>query len=159
MKTTILAVGTLSDAFYRDAVDEYKKRLSKSWPLTVVEIAEARLPSEPSKAQIDAALLDEAKRMTQKIPARAYKIAMCVEGKTIPSDALSQRMEEAATRGASEIVFLIGSSFGLHESIKRDADFCLSLSPMTFPHALARVMLAEQIYRAAEIARGSRYHK
>ena len=159
MKTSIIAVGSLADAHFRDAMSEYQKRLMKSWQLTVTEIAEARLPRDPSHGEIEAALLDEGKRILSKIPPRSYKIALCIEGKTVSSEMLSARMEEAAVRGASEITFLIGSSFGLHESVKQAADFRLSLSPMTFPHALARVMLAEQIYRAAEIARGSRYHK
>lgn len=159
MKVTILTAGTLAESYWRDAVAEYQKRLTRTWPLTVTEIGEARLPKDPSPGDIAAALSDEAARFSKKIPPRAYLIAMCVEGKSLTSEALSAHMENAAARGAAEIVFLIGSSHGLDTTLKQRADLCLSVSPMTFPHQLCRVLLAEQIYRAAEIARGSRYHK
>ncbi len=159
MKTSILAMGHLTEKFFREATDEYQKRLSRTWPLTVTELDEARLPADPSKGEIEKALAEEAKRLSARIPPRAYKIALCVEGVSLTSEELSARMEDAALRGASEIVFLIGSSFGLSASLKEQADLKLSLSRMTLPHSLARVVLCEQIYRAAEIARGSRYHK
>lgn len=159
MKVTILTAGTLAESYWRDAVAEYQKRLTRTWPLTVVEIGEARLPKDPTPGDIAAALADEAARFVKKIPPRAHLIAMCVEGRALTSEALSAHMENAALRGASEIVFLIGSSHGLDASLKRRADLCLSVSPMTFPHQLCRVLLAEQIYRSAEIARGSHYHK
>ncbi len=159
MKVTILTAGTLAESYWRDAVAEYQKRLTRTWPLTVIEIGEARLPKAPSPGDIAAALADEAVRFLKKIPPRAHLIAMCVEGRALTSEALSAHMENAAARGAAEIVFLIGSSHGLDPSLKQRADLCLSVSPMTFPHQLCRVLLAEQIYRAAEIARGSRYHK
>ena len=159
MKTSILAMGHLTEKFFRDACDEYVKRLSRTWPLTVTEFDEARLPSDPSDGEIERALAGEARRLSAKIPPRAYKIALCVEGTPLSSEELSAKMDDAALRGASEIVFLIGSSFGLHPSLKKEADLKLSLSKMTLPHSLARVVLCEQIYRAAEIARGSRYHK
>ncbi len=159
MKTSILAMGHLTERFFRDACDEYQKRLSRTWPLTVTEFDEVRLPSDPSDGEIERALAKEADMLRAKIPPRAYKIALCVEGIPLSSEELSAKMDDAASRGASEIVFLIGSSFGLDASLKKEADLKLSLSKMTLPHSLARVVLCEQIYRAAEIARGSRYHK
>lgn len=159
MKTTILAMGHLTEKFFRDATGEYQKRLSRTWPLSITEFDEARLPADPSDGEIAKALADEARRLSAKISPRAYKIALCVEGVSLSSEQLSAKMEDAASRGASEIVFLIGSSFGLDASLKAQADLKLSLSKMTLPHSLARVVLCEQIYRAAEIARGSRYHK
>ena len=152
-------MGHLTEKFFRDACDEYQKRLSRTWPLTITELDEARLPASPSDGEIKKALADEARRLSAKIPQRAYKIALCVEGAALTSEQLSAKMDEAASRGASDIVFLIGSSFGLDEGLKKEADLRLSLSKMTLPHSLARVVLCEQIYRAAEIARGSRYHK
>lgn len=152
-------MGHLTEKFFRDACDEYAKRLSRTWPLSITEFDEARLPADPSDGEIAKALAEEARRLSAKISPRAYKIALCVEGVSLSSEELSAKMEDAASRGASEIVFLIGSSFGLDESLKRQADLKLSLSKMTLPHSLARVVLCEQIYRAAEIARGSRYHK
>ena len=159
MKVTILAFGTLAEAYWRDACAEYQKRLSRLWPLTVTELPEERLPQNPTDGQIAAALAAEAKAAVKKIPPRAYLIALCVEGSAITSPALSRKMEDAAARGYSEICFLIGSSFGMDPSLKARADLRLSLSALTLPHQLARVLLCEQIYRAAQIARGAPYHK
>ncbi len=159
MKITVLATGALAEPFWRDAQKEYEKRLSRTWPTAVCELPEARLSKNPSPGDIEAALKAEAVRYLEKIPKRAFVIALCVEGKPLSSEAFSQKLSDAATRGYSEIVFLIGSSHGLAPEVKARADLALSFSPMTFPHQLARILLLEQIYRAAEIARGSKYHK
>ena len=97
--------------------------------------------------------------MRAKLPAGALCVAMCVEGQERSSEALARLLADSAARGAGHVVFLIGSSFGMHPSLKQQADFRLSMSPMTFPHHLLRVMLLEQIYRAFQINAGSRYHK
>ncbi len=159
MKVTIYAHGTLAESHWRDACAEYVKRLTRLWPLTIVEAAEVRLPQNPTKGEIARALATEAKTALSKISPRAYVIALCIEGEMLTSPALSKKMEDAAAHGASEIVFLIGSSYGMDESLKRRADLRMSFSRMTFPHQLARVMLCEQIYRAAQIAHGAPYHK
>ncbi len=159
MKVTIYAHGTLAESHWRDACAEYVKRLTRLWPLTIVEAAEVRLPQNPSEGEIARALAAEAKTALSKISPRAYVIALCIEGEMLTSPALSKKMEDAAAHGASEIVFLIGSSYGMDESLKRRADLRMSFSRMTFPHQLARVMLCEQIYRAAQIAHGAPYHK
>jgi 23S rRNA (pseudouridine1915-N3)-methyltransferase len=158
VKTVILAFGALSEPFWRDAVKEYEKRLSGLWPLSVIELPEARLPSSPSAAEISAALSAEAKAALARIPPRAYVVALCVEGRMLTSPELSAVMEKAAATHP-EIWFLIGSSYGMDASLKARADLSLSFSRMTFPHALARVIAAEQIYRAAQISRGAPYHK
>lgn len=159
MKVTIYAHGTLAESHWRDACAEYVKRLTRLWPLTIVEAAEVRLPQNPTEGEITRALAAEAKTALSKISPRAYVIALCIEGEMLTSPALSKKMEDAAAHGASEIVFLIGSSYGMDESLKRRADLRMSFSRMTFPHQLARVMLCEQIYRAAQIAHGAPYHK
>ena len=156
---TIYAHGTLAESHWRDACAEYVKRLTRLWPLTIVEAAEVRLPQNPTEGEIARALATEAKTALSKISPRAYVIALCIEGEMLTSPALSKKMEDAAAHGASEIVFLIGSSYGMDESLKRRADLRMSFSRMTFPHQLARVMLCEQIYRAAQIAHGAPYHK
>lgn len=158
-KVTILCVGKLKEKFYTDAVAEYAKRLSRFCKLEIIELAEDRLPDDPSQAQIDAALSKEADAIRGKLPSSATLIAMCVEGKTRSSEELAKMMADGASRGESHLVFLIGGSFGLHPSIKAQAAYRLSMSPMTFPHHLARVMLLEQIYRGYQINSGSRYHK
>ena len=158
-KVTILCVGKLKEKFYVDAVAEYTKRLGRFCKLDIVELAEERLPEDPSPAQIGAALAKDADAIRSKLPPSAYVIAMCVEGKTRSSEELARLMADSATQGVSHLVFLIGGSFGLHPSIKELAAVKLSMSPMTFPHHLARVMLLEQIYRAYQINAGTKYHK
>lgn len=159
MKVTIYAHGALSEPYWRAACAEYEKRLSRLWPLTITEAPEERLPAAPSPGEIEAALAAEAKRALEKIPPRAYVVALCVEGSMLDSPTLAQKMEEAASHGYPSVCFVIGSSYGLAPVLKERAGLRLSLSRMTFPHQLARVMLCEQIYRAAQIARGSAYHK
>ena len=158
-KVTILCVGKLKEKFYTDAAAEYVKRLSRFCKLEIMELPEERLPEDPSPAQVEAALAKEADAIRSKLPPSAFLIAMCVEGKLRSSEALARLMADSANRGGSHLVFLIGGSFGLHPSVKALADEKLSMSPMTFPHHLARVMLLEQIYRAYQINAGSRYHK
>ena len=158
-KVTILCVGKLKEKFYADAVSEYAKRLSRFCRLDITELAEERLPEDPSPAQIEAALSKEAEAIRAKLPPAAMVIALCVEGKTRSSEELARLMADSASQGGSHVVFLIGGSFGLHPSVKALAAEKLSMSPMTFPHHLARVMLLEQVYRAYQINAGSKYHK
>lgn len=154
-KVTILCVGKLKEKFYADAVSEYSKRLSRFCKLDIVELNEERLPEDPSPAQIEAALSREADTIRAKLPPAAMAVALCVEGKQRSSEELARLMADSV----SHLVFLIGGSFGLHPSIKELAAVRLSMSPMTFPHHLARVMLLEQIYRAYQINAGTKYHK
>ena len=154
-KVTILCTGKLKEKFYLDAVAEYVKRLSRFCKLEIIELPEERLPEDPSPAQIEAALSKEADAVRAKLPNGCLVIAMCVEGRERSSEELARYLADSAAQGASHIVFLIG----MHESLKRQAALRLSMSPMTFPHHLLRVMLLEQIYRAYQINAGSRYHK
>ena len=148
-KVTILCVGKLKEKFYIDAAAEYVKRLSRFCKLELVELP----------AQIEAALLKEAAAIRAKLPSGAALIALCVEGEPRSSEALARQMAAWASQGVGHLVFLIGGSFGLHPSIKAEARLRLSMSPMTFPHHLARVMVLEQIYRAYQINAGTKYHK
>ena len=158
-KVSIICVGKLKEKFYVEAAAEYAKRLSRFCRLEITELPEERLPEAPSPAQIEAALSKEADTIRGKLPPSALVIAMCVEGKQRSSEELARLMADSASRGESHLVFLIGGSFGLHPSVKSLAAVKLSMSPMTFPHHLARVMLLEQIYRGYQINAGSRYHK
>lgn len=155
----IICVGKLKERFYIEAAAEYRKRLSTYCKLELLELPEERLPDRPSQAQIDAALAREAEAIRSKLPPSASIIAMCVEGKTRSSEELAGLMADWAQSSAKHLVFLIGGSYGLHASIKQAAWLRLSMSPMTFPHHLVRVMLLEQIYRAFKINEGSAYHK
>jgi len=158
-KVTILCVGKMKEKFYIDAASEYVKRLGRHCKLEILELPEQRLSDTPSQAEIDAALAREAAAISEKMPKGGAVIAMCIEGKLMGSEELAQRFSRFALEGKSQLTFLIGGSVGLHPSIKAQADLKLSMSPMTFPHHLARVMLLEQIYRGYQILEGSRYHK
>ena len=158
-KITLLCVGKLKEKFYAEAAAEYVKRLRRYCDLTILELPEERLPENPSQAQIDAALLKEAGAIREELPPSSSVIALCIEGRMRSSEELAQLMATWANRGEKQLVFLIGGSFGLHPSIKAQAWAQLSMSPMTFPHHLARVMLLEQIYRAYQIQAKTKYHK
>ena len=158
-RVTIVCVGKLKERFYTEAAAEYQKRLQRHCRLEILELPEQRLPEDPSPAQVEQALRREAEAIRGKLPAGAVLIALCIEGQTMSSEALAERMGRWASGGGSHLVFLIGGSVGLHASLKEQAALRLSMSPMTFPHHLARVMLLEQIYRAYQILEGSRYHK
>ena len=158
-KITVLCVGKLQEKFYTDAAGEYCKRLGRFCRVDVVELPEERLPEDPSQAQIEAALAREAEAIRAKLPAAARIVALCVEGRMCSSPELAALLAGAAGQGVSHLVFLIGGSFGLHPSIKDSAWMKLSMSPMTFPHQLARIMRLEQISRAYQINANTRYHK
>ena len=158
-KITVLCVGKLKEKFYIDAQGEYIKRLSRCCKLELLELPEQRLPEDPSPAQIAQALEAEAAVIREKIPKGSTVIALAIEGKTCSSEELSRRLRDYAVAGKNHVAVLIGGSFGLSENLKAQADDCLSMSPMTFPHHMARVMLLEQLYRAYQIQQGTRYHK
>jgi 23S rRNA (pseudouridine1915-N3)-methyltransferase len=158
-KVTVLCVGKLKEKFYAEAVAEYSKRLKRHCALEIIELPESRLPDDPSPAEIRQALAAEAALIEGKLPKGGAVIAMCIEGKELSSPALAEKMEQFALGGASQLTFLIGGSVGLDAALKQKADLRLSMSPMTFPHHLARIMLLEQIYRAYQILSGSKYHK
>ena len=159
VKIHVICVGRLKEKFYADAAAEYLKRLSAYANLTLVELPEERLPQAPSPGQIEAALAREAEAIRAKLPSGASLIALCVEGRLRSSEELAQLISTWSGSGSKHLVFVIGGSYGLHPSLKAEAWVRLSMSPMTFPHHLARVMLLEQIYRAFKINEGSSYHK
>lgn len=156
---TVLCVGKLKEAYLRDAAAEYQKRLAPFCRLSVIEVDEERLPDAPSDAQIQATLVAEGKRLLARVPAGAAVFALCIEGKEMSSPALAQTLDRLAVDGCSHVVFIIGGSWGLSDEVKAAARVRLSMSPMTFPHQLARVMLLEQLYRAGQISSGGKYHK
>ena len=155
----IVCVGKLKEEYWRKACSEYEKRLAPYCKLSVVQIEEERAPEKPSPAQIENVLIQEGRRILQAIPAGSTVTALCIEGKQVSSEQLSQRIEDWKTQGKGDLTFVIGGSWGLSEQVKREAVWRLSMSEMTFPHQLARVMLLEQLYRAAQIAGGGKYHK
>lgn len=155
----LVCVGKLREQFFIDAFNEYSKRLSAYCKFECAELNETKLGSSPSDKEIAAALDKEAADIERALGKDAYVIAMCVEGIQLKSEDLAQRISSLAVAGRGRICFVIGGSFGISPRIKQRADMRLSMSEMTFPHHLARVMLAEQIYRAFKISEGSKYHK
>ena len=155
----LICVGKLKEKFYLDACAEYMKRLSPYCKLTLTELPEVKLPQNPSLGEITAALDKEGDAIRAKIPPNSSVVALCVEGKLQSSEELAGLVRTWEHNAAKHLVFVIGGSYGLHPSIKAEAWVRLSMSPMTFPHHLARVMVLEQIYRAFKINEGSSYHK
>lgn len=155
----LLCVGKLKEKFYADAVAEYQKRLSAYCKLDIVELAEEKLPQNPSQALIDAALAKEATAIRAKLPPRARTVALCIEGQLLSSQELAKRLLTWEAGPSNQLCFLIGGSYGLDKQLKSEAQVRLSMSPMTFPHHLARVMLLEQLYRGFKINEGGSYHK
>ena len=155
----LICLGKLKEQYLRDMCAEYQKRLGGYCKFTLHELSPERLPDDPSPAQIAAALQKEAKQINALLSPDDKVMAMCIEGKMMSSEALSKKLEDYAVGGSGSVAFIIGSSFGLDPAVKARADVRLSMSPMTFPHQLARAMLMEQIYRALSISAGSKYHK
>ena len=156
---TVICVGKLKEKFYQEAAAEYVKRLSAYCKLNVVELAEQKLPGNPSPGEIQAALEKEGDAIRGKIPPNSSVVVLAIEGKPRSSEELARMISDWAHSASKHLVFVIGGSFGLHPSVKAKAWVTLSMSPMTFPHHLARVMLLEQLYRAFKIQEGSDYHK
>lgn len=155
----IIATGDLKESYLRDAIKEYQKRLGAWCKIEEIILKEEKLPDNPTKAQIDKALELEEKKILEKISPKSYVIAMCVEGKQLSSEEIAEKISNVTLSGKSEIVFIIGSSFGLSNGIKNIADYKLSISKLTFPHQLLRVILHETIYRSLSIINGTKYHK
>ena len=153
-----IVTGNLKESDLRDASQEYLKRLSGFCRPEVIELKEVRVPDSPSDKEIASALKEEGDRILALLPSSAYKIALCVEGKQFTSEELAQKLE-AAAQESGDFYFIIGSSHGLDERVKAACDLRLSVSKLTFPHQLMRVILLESVYRALNIQKGTRYHK
>lgn len=156
---TVICIGRLKEQYLRDACEEYQKRLGAFCKLNIIELGAQRLSENPSEKEIEKALAEEGKAIIEKIPQDAFVVSMCIEGKQLSSEELSRKLDDAAVCGKSNAVFIIGGSFGLSLNVKKESHLKLSMSKMTFPHQLARVMLLEQLYRSSQISIGTKYHK
>lgn len=159
LNITYIYFGQQKDEYFRRAMDEYIKRIGKYARFSEKVLKPENLPDSPTQNEINLALEKESKLVLPLLPKSAYKIAMCVEGKTLSSEAFADTFQKAMNDGRSEIVFVVGSSHGLSDTVKKACDMRLSFSPMTFAHGLFGVMLTEQIYRAFTILGGEKYHK
>lgn len=159
MKITILCVGKVKEKFYRDAIGEYQKRLSRYCKLEIVEVADEKTPDGASKTVENQIKEKEGNRILSKIREEDYVIALAIDGKMQDSVELSKNIQQLGVRGKSSIVFVIGGSLGLSKAVLKRANEKLSFSKMTFPHQLMRVILLEQVYRSYRIMNGEPYHK
>ncbi len=159
MKITIICVGKVKEKFYRDAIEEYAKRLSKYCKFEIIEVADEKTPDKASSVEEEQIKEKEAQRILAKIKPDSYVCTLEITGKELSSVELAAWIEKTAIGGRSQICFIIGGSLGLHSSVLRRSDFALSFSRMTFPHQLMRVILSEQIYRAYRIISKEPYHK
>lgn len=158
MKVTIVCVGKIKEGFFRDAIEEYKKRLSKYITLEIIEVADEKAPEGLSKALENEVKAKEGSKIL-KVLKDGFKVALAINGKQMKSELFAQFFEKSMVNGISHIYFIIGGSLGLSDEVLKNADLLLSFSEMTFPHQLMRVILLEQIYRAQRIMKGEPYHK
>lgn len=159
MAVTILCMGKLRERFFADAASEYLKRLSRLMPVTIVELPDEREPENATPTLCEQVRRREGERQLSKIGAQEYVIALCVDAKQPQSEELAEKLKALFVEGRSNITFVIGGSLGLSQDVLSRADERMSMSRMTFPHQLARVILLEQLFRAAKINAGERYHK
>lgn len=160
IKINIICIGKIKEKYFTDAIGEYSKRLTAFCKFNILELNEEKIRSNtPNQSQIVEVLDAEGKRLLQKIGSGDYVIAMCIEGKMLSSEELSRVVADASISGKSTVDFIIGGSYGLSDEVKSRANLKLSMSKMTFPHQMARMILSEQIYRAFEISSNGKYHK
>jgi len=159
MKITILCVGKVKEKFYRDAIEEFAKRLSRYCKLEFIEVSDEKTEEQASENEIRLVKEKEGERLLKNIKDDADVVTLCIDGKQLDSEELSEKINNLGISGVSHIYFVIGGSLGLADAVVKRADYKLSFSKMTFPHQLMRVILLEQIYRAYRIMNHEPYHK
>lgn len=159
LTVTVICIGKLKEKYLRDACGEYEKRLGAFCKLNIVELSECKLPDNPSPSEIQRCIEKEGELILAKLPKDSFVIPLCIEGRPYSSPALASEIEKLAVFGQSGLTFVIGGSYGLSDEVKALGKIKLSMSEMTFPHQLARVMLLEQIYRCFQININGKYHK
>ncbi len=159
MKITLICVGKIKEEFYRKAVSEFEKRLSRYCRLEIIEVQDEKTPDHASPAEEEQIKEKEAARILKHLKEDAYIFTLEIEGKQPDSVSFAEKIKELGVKGKSHIQFVIGGSLGIHQSVSRAADEAVSFSNMTFPHQLMRIILLEQIYRSYRIIMGEPYHK
>ncbi len=158
MTIDIITVGSLKEDYLREGIEEYKKRLSAFGRVQITELKEEKIANEDDGAAVMRALATEGEKILARIPSDAYKVALCVEGVQYDSPALAANLERGLSK-SGKLALVIGSSHGLAESVKAACDLRLSISKLTFPHQLMRLLLMEILYRSFSILAGKKYHK
>lgn len=159
MNITIVTVGKLKEKYLKMGIEEFSKRLGAYTKIELIEVADEKAPESLSDADMEIVKKKEAERILAKVGVDAYVIALAIEGKMKSSEELATGIESLMTYGRSKVVFVIGGSLGLHDSVLKRSDELLSFSKMTFPHQMMKLILLEQVYRAFRIMKGEPYHK
>ncbi len=159
MKISIVCVGKIKEKFFKDAINEYMKRLSKFCKIEIIEVQDEKTEENLSENAEEEIRVREGKRILKALPESAYMILLAIKGEEFASVQFAEKIEKLAVGGTSHIAFVIGGSLGVSKEIYEEADMLLSFSKMTFPHQLMRVVLLEQVYRAYKIINGEPYHK
>jgi len=159
MNITILCVGKLKEKYLKQGVEEYLKRLGTYGKVSLIEVDDEKCPDRGSDREKELTLQKEGERLLGKLPKDAYPVTLEIGGKQLSSEELARELDALPHRGVSHVAFIIGGSLGLDERVRRESKLALSFSSMTFPHQLMRLILAEQIYRAFTIIKGTAYHK
>ncbi len=159
MNITIIAVGKIKEKYLVNAINEYKKRLNRYCKINIIEVPDEKAPENLTEKQMEQVRKIEGQSILKYIKDRVYVIVLDIQGKMLPSEAFSDKLQTLGVQGHGHIFLIIGGSLGLSDEVKKRSDFKLSFSPMTFPHQLMRLILLEQIYRAFKIIKGEPYHK
>lgn len=159
MKITVISVGKIKEKFYKQAIDEFKKRLSSYCTLNLIEVADEKAPENMSDKEIEQIKDKEGAKILSKLDENSYIVVLHIQGKQLSSEDLSKKINDLALSGQSHITFIIGGSLGLSQNVLNKSKFKLSFSKLTFPHQLFKVILLEQVYRSFRIIRGEPYHK
>ena len=158
MRFYVVCIGKLKDAYLRDGVAEFVKRMRPYGGITITELNESKIGDKPSDADRKQVVDDEGERLLKVVPKNAYTVLLDVYGKTMSSEDLAKTVAKLEVDGVSDMAFIIGGAFGVSEALRQSLNYKLSFSPMTFTHQMVRLLLVEQIYRASKINRNEPYH-
>ena len=158
MRFYVVCIGKLKDAYLREGVAEFVKRMRPYGGITITELNESKIGDKPSDADRKQVVDDEGERLLKAVPKNAYTVLLDVYGKTMSSEDLAKTVAKLEVDGVSDMAFIIGGAFGVSEALRQSVNYKLSFSPMTFTHQMVRLLLVEQIYRASKINRNEPYH-
>jgi len=158
MRFYVICIGKLKDAYLRDGVAEFVKRMRPYGGITITELNESKIGDKPSDADRKQVVVEEGERLLKNVPKNAYTVLLDVYGKTMSSEDLAKTVAKLEVDGVSDMAFIVGGAFGVSDELRRLVNYKLSFSPMTFTHQMVRLLLVEQIYRASKINRNEPYH-
>ena len=158
MRFYVICIGKLKDAYLRDGVAEFVKRMRPYGDITITELNESKIGDKPSDADRKQVVIEEGERLLKNVPKNAYTVLLDVYGKTMSSEDLAKTVAKLEVDGVSDMAFIVGGAFGVSDELRRSVNYKLSFSPMTFTHQMVRLLLVEQIYRASKINRNEPYH-